>query len=126
MRRKAGVVLAACGVAAATAVPVHAAVAETLGSGLDSYIVVLEDGVDATSLAHQLVGALGGTVGHVYGSALNGYSAELTEPARGAQPSGTEYARAGGLDQNSSLPDATRRISRSDVSGLVSGLRLAV
>ncbi|WP_034269290.1 S8 family peptidase [Haloechinothrix halophila] len=82
MRRRMGVVVAACAVAGATVAPAQVAAADTLGGELDSYIVVLKDGIDAASVAQQQVGALGGTVGHVYSSALNGYSAELTSLAR--------------------------------------------
>ena len=82
MRRKFGVMLAACAMAGASVVSTQTATAETLGGELGSYIVVLEDGVDAASVAQQQVGALGGIVGHVYGSALSGYSAQLTDAAR--------------------------------------------
>lgn len=82
MRRKMGVAIAACAVAGATVAPAQIAAADTLGGEIDSYIVVLKDGIDAASVVRQQVGALGGTVGHVYGSALNGYSAELTSLAR--------------------------------------------
>ncbi|MPY78276.1 MAG: S8 family serine peptidase [Actinophytocola sp.] len=82
MRRKMGVVFAACAVAGATAVPAQTAAAHTPGGELDSYIVVLKSGIDAASVAQQQMGALGGTLGHVYSSALNGYSAKLTEVAR--------------------------------------------
>ena len=58
-----------------------AAAAPTAPSGTDDatgYIVVLDDGVDAATVAAAHADRLGLELGHVYSSALQGYSATMT------------------------------------------------
>ncbi|MEH1016650.1 S8 family peptidase [Micromonospora sp. CPCC 206060] len=87
------------GVAAVLAGALTPAAASAAGSGeiryagspdavAGSYIVVLRDGADrpagttaVTAAADRLRARYGGTVGHVYGSALNGFEARLPERA---------------------------------------------
>jgi subtilisin family serine protease len=81
-----------------------------------SYIVVFRQGVpDAPGLARKLVGAAGGTLRHIYGSALKGFAGELSdeglaairndpdvayvEADQVAQADDTEVAPAWGLDR---------------------------
>ena len=63
--------------AAAPAVPV-------VTGDAAAYIVVLEDGADARSLAAAQADRLGLDVGHVYGTALDGFSATMTPAAAAA------------------------------------------
>ena len=63
--------------AAAPAVPV-------VTGDAAAYIVVLEDGADARSLAAAHADRLGLDVGHVYGTALDGFSATMTPAAAAA------------------------------------------
>ncbi|WP_041441174.1 S8 family peptidase [Thermomonospora sp. CIF 1] len=59
-----------------TAAPSASAAAQTGG-----YIVVLKDGAEPSSVAAEQTKARGGTLRHVYRSALKGYSARLTAAA---------------------------------------------
>ncbi|MGH2473524.1 MAG: S8 family peptidase [Candidatus Limnocylindria bacterium] len=63
----------ALAISALGATPADAAAASV--NGADSYIIVLNDGVDPTSIAQQHAARFGLTLGFVYEHALRGYSA---------------------------------------------------
>lgn len=80
MRRRLLMSLLAAGALAVTAVtPAHAAPSPTAG-----YIVVLKAGVEPSATAAEQSRTRGAQVGHVYRSALRGYSARLTAGAAAA------------------------------------------
>ena len=53
----------------------------TASSAARSYIVVLRDGADSAAVAGEHARRFGAVVGHVYGSALRGYAAHLSDAA---------------------------------------------
>ncbi len=87
MRRSAGSVFAACVLAGAVTMPAQATTdgprsAAGGGGPTGSYIVVLEGDAPVRSLVREHTRTLGIDVGHVYGTALNGYSAVMSRTAR--------------------------------------------
>ncbi len=86
MRRSATAALAACTFLAlgSTALSANASPVETAGSaalGTDNYIVVLDEGAASRAIAGSHADKFGIEVGHVYTSALKGYSATMTAAA---------------------------------------------
>lgn len=74
---------AACTLACTFALPAQAAIGNAAGSdNADQYIVVLKGGTDSKILAQKHNRQLGAEVGHVYTSALKGYSARMTDLVR--------------------------------------------
>ncbi|MCI2423048.1 S8 family peptidase [Saccharopolyspora sp. K220] len=79
MRRSVGIAIAVFALVGASASPAQA----ELGSGaVGRYIVVLKDGTDSNLLARLHTSELGVAVGHIYSSALRGYSAAMTEATK--------------------------------------------
>lgn len=70
-----GVALVAA--AAVTATATTASPAASADSALQRYIVVLEDGTDARTVADRHARDLGVLTGHIYASALDGYAARM-------------------------------------------------
>jgi hypothetical protein len=79
------------------ATPAHAAAANV--NGADSYIIVLNDGVDPTSVARQHAARFGLTPGFVYEHALRGYSAIVPSARLAALRADTDvkYIEADGI-----------------------------
>jgi subtilisin len=65
----------ALAISATGATPADAAAASL--DGADSYIIVLNDGVDPASVANEHAARYGAAVAHVYSAALNGYAARV-------------------------------------------------
>ena len=83
MRLSSTVAAAACtALALGTSLTAANAVPSTDLGSASGYIVVLEDGTSARSLAAAQADRFGFDLGHVYTSALQGYSAQLTDQAR--------------------------------------------
>ncbi|HEX7189871.1 MAG TPA: hypothetical protein VF423_16805, partial [Actinomycetes bacterium] len=69
--------------ALATTGPPAAAAAAGTSDALARYIVVLEEGTDAASVAAEHASSLGVVTGHVYSSALDGYAARMPAAVAG-------------------------------------------
>lgn len=82
MRKSAAVAFAACAALSVGMMPAHAEPADAANVETGDYIVVLEQGADAPTLAQQAVQGLGAEVTNVFRTALNGYSATLTHEAK--------------------------------------------
>ena len=74
--RRTGVALVAAA-AALTATATAGSAAAAPDDALRRYIVVLDDGTDAGSVAAEHARTLGVVTGHVYSSALDGYAARM-------------------------------------------------
>jgi subtilisin len=77
MRRRTTAILLACALAGATGLTAQAAPAPE-----GDYIVVLKDGTDAKAKADKHSQDNGAKVGHLYQSALKGYSGRMSEQSR--------------------------------------------
>ena len=85
MRLSSTVAAAACtALALGTSLTAANAVPSTDLGSTSGYIVVLEDGTSARTLAAAQADRFGFDLGHVYTSALQGYSAQLTDQAAAA------------------------------------------
>jgi len=69
--------------ALATTGPPAAAAAAGTSDALGRYIVVLDEGTDAASVAAEHASSLGVVTGHVYSSALDGYAARMPAAVAG-------------------------------------------
>ncbi len=69
--------------ALATTGPPAAAAAAGTSDALGRYIVVLDEGTDAASVAAEHANSLGVVTGHVYSSALDGYAAQMPAAVAG-------------------------------------------
>ncbi|MGH3369619.1 MAG: protease inhibitor I9 family protein, partial [Nocardioidaceae bacterium] len=72
-------VLGASGLTATAAPTPATATATATATGAGAYIVVLDDGSSARDVAAQHAARFGLDVGHVYSSALDGYSARMPD-----------------------------------------------
>ncbi len=86
MRKSGTAMMAAAAVLTALAAPVAAAgpAGAASDAALERYIVVLDDGLDATSVAAEHARTLGLTPGHVYSHAVDGYAAKMPPTVAGA------------------------------------------